>query len=82
MTVAGLVMDTIRLRRAYDCERDRAHAWSPVAPGQGPSLGPDEEQCKNCGIIATPEGKKKLAAAARSFHGYARRDDEGNQGGG
>ena len=64
MIVAGIVMDTIRLRRAYDCERDQLHEWKPVTP--------TEEQCQRCSIIATAEGKESLARMAASFHGYRR----------
>ncbi len=65
MNVTAVVMDTIRLRRAYDCERDGLHEWKAVTP--------TEEQCQRCSIIATPEGKKSLARMAAGFHGYPMR---------
>lgn len=57
MDVAALVIDTIRLRRAYDC----AHDWQ--------RLNETEEQCSKCTIIATPDGKKHLQMLSDRFHG-------------
>lgn len=48
-----LVRETILLRQAYTCN----HVWK--------TLNAQEEQCGNCTIIATPEGKAKLEAAAK-----------------
>ncbi len=51
--IGQLVSETIGLIRAYKC----SHKWGPHSA--------TEEQCKLCGIIATPEGKANLAAESR-----------------
>ena len=61
MTVGALAAETIALKRALECERDQKHEWKPYTS--------TEEQCSNCAIVATPEGKKNLAKAAERFYG-------------
>ena len=69
MTIAGLVIETIALRRAYDC----THDWQPYAEPNPPTVSTDPtepaERCTQCGIIATAKGKKNLQAMSDSFHG-------------
>lgn len=58
MTVGQLVRETLQLQRALLCDHD----WKPFA---GES---NTEQCARCEVVATPEGKKHLAAlASRKF---------------
>lgn len=56
MDVAAVVIDTIRVQRAYDC----THDWQ--------RLNEKEEQCTKCTIIATPDGKVRLQELAARYH--------------
>jgi hypothetical protein len=55
--IAGLVRETILLRRAFDCE----HVWAS-------SDRPGEETCTRCTVSVTPEGKVELQRLADRFH--------------
>jgi len=56
MDIFALVRETVGLRRAYDC----THAWVKASG--------TEEQCTQCGILATPIGKENLRAATERWH--------------
>lgn len=53
MEIFQLVRETIALARAYRC----THKWEKYSD--------TEDQCQNCGILATEDGKKNLAAESR-----------------
>jgi hypothetical protein len=55
VTVGLLVADTIALIRAQRCD----HKWA--------KLNEKEDKCSACGVIATPDGRRHLAAAYKRF---------------
>ena len=48
MIVGKTVVQTIKLKRVYECN----HVWE--------KLNDTEDQCKKCGVIVTENGKKYL----------------------